>query len=48
MERGGVIVADDYGFTSCPGAKRAWDDFFAGKPEKTIYLPTGQAFVVKG
>lgn len=45
--RGGVIVYDDYGFSSCPGARRAVDDFYADKPDSPIVLPTGQAIVVK-
>lgn len=44
---GGFILADDYGAYTCPGAKKAWDEFFAGKPETTIYLPSGQALVIK-
>jgi O-methyltransferase len=44
---GGVIVFDDYGWTSTPGARVAVDEFFAAKPERPIYLPTGQAIVCK-
>jgi O-methyltransferase len=44
---GGVIIFDDYGRNSCPGAKEAVDEFFAEMPEKPVYVPTGQAFVVK-
>ena len=44
---GGVILLDDYGFTTCPGATRAADEFFADKPERIAMLPTGQAFTVK-
>jgi O-methyltransferase len=44
---GGVLISDDYGFTSCPGAKEAWDTFFADKPERSLYLPTGQCLVIK-
>lgn len=27
MIKGGIIICDDYGFSSCPGAKKAFDDF---------------------
>lgn len=44
---GGVMVFDDYGFPTCPGAKAAVDEFFFDKPERPIYLPTGQCVVIK-
>lgn len=44
---GGVLVFDNYGFPSCPGARTAVDRFFADKPEIPIVLPTGQAIVIK-
>ena len=44
---GGVLVCDDYGFTNCPGAKRAFDRFMLDKPERIVRVPTGQAFIVK-
>ncbi len=47
MEVGGIIVCDDYGFDSCPGAKKALDDFFTNKEEEIIKVPTGQAFIIK-
>ena len=43
----GVIICDDYGSLSCPGAKKAFDDFFSDKPEALFELPTAQAIVVK-
>jgi hypothetical protein len=42
-----MMVCDDYGFDSCPGARRAMDDFFAERPECIIHLPTGQGLVLK-
>jgi O-methyltransferase len=44
---GGIIVFDDYAVPSCPGARKAVDEFFAGKPERPLPLPTGQCLVVK-
>jgi O-methyltransferase len=44
---GGIIVLDDYGFVSCPGARKAVDDFFSDKPDLPLVLPSGQAFVVR-
>jgi O-methyltransferase len=44
---GGVIVYDDYGFPSCPGARQAVDAFYADKPEVPLALPTGQCVVWK-
>lgn len=45
--RAGIIVSDDYGFATCPGARRAIDDFFEDKPETPLTLPTGQAVIFK-
>lgn len=47
MSPGGLMLFDDYGFSTCPGAKKAVDEFFARKNEPVILLPTGQAFAVK-
>lgn len=47
MVTGGLILCDDYGFTTCPGAKKAFDEFMEDKAEKIINVPTGQAFVIK-
>jgi len=47
LERGGIIIFDDYGFSSCPGAKKAVDEFFSDKKEKPCYLPTGQCTIIR-
>ncbi len=44
---GGMIVFDDYGFPGCVRAREATDKAFKDLPEKPIYLPTGQALVIK-
>ena len=47
MAADGVILLDDYGLLTCQGARGAVDEFFAGKPESIVELPTGQAVVIK-
>jgi hypothetical protein len=47
MAIGGIILCDDYGFSSCPGAKKAFDDFFLDKKEVIVQLSSGQAFIIK-
>lgn len=48
MSKGGIIVCDDYGFTTCPGATRAIDEYLSDKPEKMIRLSAGGGFLIKG
>lgn len=45
---GGIILSDDYGFNTCPGARMAFDEYMRDKPEKIVHVPTGQAFIIKG
>lgn len=47
VTNGGIMVFDDYGFVSCPGAKKAVDEFYSDKAEKPIYFHTGQCIVIK-
>lgn len=47
MEKGGVILFDDYGFLSCPGVRKAVNDFFSDKKEQVIYFATGQCMIIK-
>jgi hypothetical protein len=45
MVPGGIIMTHDYSLLG--GVKRAFDEFFADKPEGIIELPTTQCMVVK-
>lgn len=47
LNTGGVVVFDDYGLMTCPGARQAADDFFRNKPEPIVEIVTGQAVAVK-
>jgi O-methyltransferase len=47
MEVGGIIVCDDYGLSTCPGATRVVDRFLAYKPEKMLTLPDGGGFLIR-
>lgn len=44
---GGMLVFDDYGLPSCPGARAAVDQFFADKREVPFPLINGQCLVVR-
>ena len=44
---GGVILLDDHGVTTCPGARRAALAYFAERPEPVLDLATGQGLVIK-
>ena len=48
MVEGGIIVCDDYGFETCPGATEAFDRYLADKPEAMLPLPSGGGFFIKG
>jgi O-methyltransferase len=44
---GGTIVVDDYGFTTCAGAKKAVDEFITAHPRfRLFHLTTAQALVI--
>jgi len=48
MNVGGVIICDDYGFATCPGATKAIDEYLRDKPEKMMTLSDGGGFLIKG
>jgi hypothetical protein len=48
LEPGGILLCDDYAFSSCPGATSAIDRYLADKPEKMISLDAGGGFFIKG
>jgi O-methyltransferase len=48
MNENGLILCDDYGFTSCPGATKAIDEFLHDKKEKMVSLSGGGGFLIKG
>lgn len=47
LTMGGFIIYDDYGFASCPGARRAVDEFYEGLPEQPLVLSSGQCVVFR-
>ncbi len=47
LAQSGIMVFDDYGVASCPGARQAVDEFFSAKPEVPLVLRTGQAVVIR-
>lgn len=48
MNPGAILICDDYGCTTCPGATRAVDEFLESRPEKMIALDAGGGFFIKG
>jgi len=47
MSKGGIMIFDDYGYPTCPGARAAVDNFFCDKVERPLALAHGQAIVMK-
>jgi hypothetical protein len=47
MAPGGIILLDDHGFTTCPGATRAVEEYMADRPEPIVLLTTGQAMILR-
>jgi O-methyltransferase len=46
MHARGVIIIDDYGHPECPGATRATEQYFSGKPQQIIQMPLVSSAVV--
>jgi O-methyltransferase len=44
---GGVLLLDDHGVMSCPGARKAAVEYFAKSGDPIVELPSGQAIVWK-
>ena len=50
LEKNGIIICDDYNFSSFPGAKKAWDEYFKDKNnEFNLFYetPFGGCFIIK-
>ena len=47
MIKGGIIVLDDYGYLTFPGAKKAVDEFMKGRRDFFLHLPSSSAFIIK-
>jgi O-methyltransferase len=48
MQPGSLIVVDDYGFTTCRGARQAVDEFVRTHPDfRAFHLLTGQALLAR-
>jgi len=48
MNPGGIILCDDYGFSTCPGATESIDRYLEDRNEKMIALSGGGGFIIKG
>ena len=47
LQRGAIMIFDDYGFWGCPGVKMAVDEFFSNTPENPSCLLTCQCIVTR-
>ncbi len=44
---GGAIICDDYGFNTCPGARKAMDEAAECFGRQVVHVPTGQGLLIK-
>ena len=47
LTQGAIVLLDDVGFKTCPGATKAANEVFGSCPEPLMFLPTGQGFAIK-
>lgn len=47
LSKGGIMIFDDYGFPTTPGARDAVNKYFSNQPAKPIILDTGQSIIYK-
>jgi hypothetical protein len=48
LAAGAAMIVDDYGFLTCPGAKKAVDEFVEQTPDfRLLHLLTGQAVLLR-
>ncbi len=47
MEKGGIILCDDYACPGTPGAFKAMNEFLADKPENIVTTVPGSGFFIK-
>jgi len=47
INKGGVILIEDYGLCKCAGVKKASDAFCEINNTHTVWLPTGQGMIIK-
>jgi hypothetical protein len=47
MSTSGIILLDDHGYDTCPGARKAVLDYMADKAEPVLDLSTGQGLIIK-
>jgi macrocin-O-methyltransferase TylF-like protien len=48
LNDGGILVFDDFGFTTCPGAMVAIKEATGNISDQVIALPDGGGFLIKG
>ncbi|MEK7275329.1 MAG: TylF/MycF/NovP-related O-methyltransferase, partial [Candidatus Desantisbacteria bacterium] len=47
LKKGGIIISHDYNLMSCPGVRKAFDEFFIDKSDEVIVLWDTQCMVRK-